>query len=243
LRTLGGFEASVRRALRAADWGSRRARDLVKILITRRGHRVPREQLIEHLWPDEDPGRTARRLSVMISTARSVLDPDRRLDPVGALGADRDSVWLALAPSAIDVERFMAEAAEGLSHVRRDPLAGAAALERAAAEYRGDFLEDDAYADWAVSLREECRAMYLRVEHALARLATTAGDDEAATRHYRRVVEREPYDELAHLALVESLAQARRPADARRAYRAYVARMEELGVEAAPFPTADLNIV
>ena len=243
LRTLGGFEA-VRsgRPVRAADWGSRRARDLVKILVTRRGHRVPRDQLIEHLWPDEDPDRTARRLSVMISTARSVLDPDRRLDPVGGIGADRDSVWLALPPAAIDVERFLAAAADGLSLVRRDPQAGATTLERAAAAYRGDFLEDDAYADWAVSLREECRAMYLRVEHALARLASSAGDDEAAARHYRRVVEREPYDELAHLALVERLVLGRRPADARRAYRSYVARMEELGVEAAPFPTPTSGI-
>jgi DNA-binding SARP family transcriptional activator len=238
LRTMGGFEA-VRsgQPVRAADWGSRRARDLVKILVTRRGHRVPREQLIEHLWPDEDPDRTARRLSVMISTARSVLDPDRRLDPVGGIGADRESVWLSLPPAAVDMEQFLAAAADGLSRVRRDPRAGATSLERAAAAYRGDFLEDDAYADWAVSLREECRATYLRVEHALARLASAAGDDEAAARHYRRVVEREPYDELAHLALVERLVQGRRPADARRAYRAYVARMEELGVEAAPFPT------
>jgi ATP/maltotriose-dependent transcriptional regulator MalT/DNA-binding SARP family transcriptional activator len=238
LRTMGGFEA-VRsgRPVRAADWGSRRARDLVKILITRRGHRVPREQLIEYLWPDENPDRTARRLSVMISTARSVLDPDRRLDPVGGIGADRESVWLALPPGAVDVEQFLAAAADGLLLGRRDPQAGATALERAAAAYRGDFLEDDAYADWAVSLREECRATYLRVEHALARLASSAGDDEAAARHYRRVVEREPYDELAHLALVERLVQGRRPADARRAYRAYVAQMEELGVEAAPFPT------
>jgi ATP/maltotriose-dependent transcriptional regulator MalT/DNA-binding SARP family transcriptional activator len=239
LRTLGGFEVLRHgQAIRLADWGSRRARDLVKILVARRGHRVPREQLMELLWPEEDPARTARRLSVMISTARAVLDPDRELDPVGGIGADREAIWLALPADAIDVERFRAAAAEGLSRRNGHDGAAAASLERAAGSYRGDFLEDDLYADWAVPLREECRAVYLRVEHALAQLATEAGDVEAATRHLMRVVEREPFDEAAHLALVERLVLARRAAEARRAYRAYVARMEELGVEAAPFPAA-----
>ncbi len=239
LRTLGGFEVFRHgQAIRLADWGSRRARDLVKILVARRGRRVLREQLMELLWPEEDPIRTARRLSVMISTARGVLDPERLLDPVGGIGADREAIWLALPVDAVDVERFRAIAAQGLARLGRDDGA-AATLDRAAAIYRGDFLEDDPYADWAVALREESRAVYLRVEQALARLATEANDVEGATRHLRRVVEREPYDEAAHLALVDRLVLARRPAEARRAYRVYVARMEELGVEAAPFPQAN----
>ena len=54
-----------------ADWGSKKARDLLKILLSRRGQRVPRDVIIELLWPDEDPIRTAPRLSVVLSTLRA----------------------------------------------------------------------------------------------------------------------------------------------------------------------------
>ena len=237
IRTLGGFEI-VRGGvtLPVNAWGSRRARDLVKILVARRGHRVPRDQLMEWLWPDDDPVRTARRLSVMLSTARAVLDPERKAVPVGWIGADRDAVWLAVPPEAVDLERYHAAAAGGLAGLERDPAAARRALEAAESAYRGDFLEDDPYADWAVSVREEARTTYVRVGHAVARLAVERRDHETAVRHLRRVLEREPFDEPAHLALAASLGAVGRPADARRAYRRYVARMEELGVEAAPFP-------
>ena len=237
IRALGGFGV-VRNgaAVATAAWGSRRARELVKILVSRRGLRVPREQLMELLWPGEDPDRTARRLSVMISTARTVLDPNRSAAPVGWIGADRDAVWLALPPEAIDVERFLAAAAEGFDCLERDPARARTSLADAESMYRGDFLEDDPYVDWAVGLREEARLTCLRVGQALARLAAEAGDTDAAIRHLHRVLEREPYDEPAHLGLATSLQSAGRPAEARRAYRRYVARMEELGVEAAPFP-------
>lgn len=48
-----------------------------------------------------------------------------------------------------------------------------------------------------------------------------------------RVLERDPYDEAAHLALVASLSAASRHGDARRAYRRYSERMREIGVEPA----------
>jgi DNA-binding SARP family transcriptional activator len=197
---------------------------------------------MELLWPEEDPARSSRRLSVMISTARTVLDPDRRRDPAGGIGADRDAVWLGLPADAVDVERFLASAARGLALVQADRDAAQVVLTAAAEAYRGDFLEDDPYADWAVALREEARNVYIEVEHALARLAAEAGMVDDVARHLRRVLEREPFDETAHLGLVEGLARSGRPADARRAYRAYVARMDELSVEAAPFPGVGASV-
>jgi DNA-binding SARP family transcriptional activator len=62
------------------------------------------------------------------------------------------------------------------------------------------------------------------------------GDRWAAVNYRLRVLERDPYDEEAHLGLVATLSAAGRHGEARRFYRAYVARMEELGVEPAPLP-------
>jgi DNA-binding SARP family transcriptional activator len=138
----------------------------------------------------------------------------------------------------VDVERFLDEAERGLGlHAERDPRAGAS-LEAAEAMYVGDFLEEELYEDWAAPLREEARATYVAVAAALAARADAAGDGDAAVRYRMRMLERDPYDERAHLGLVRTLAGSGRHGEARRAYGRYVARMGEIGVEAAPFPAA-----
>ena len=51
-------------------WQSKKARDLLKILVSRRGRPTTRETLFELLWPDEDPEPLANRLSVALATVR-----------------------------------------------------------------------------------------------------------------------------------------------------------------------------
>src|SRR4029079_18655500 len=62
------------------------------------------------------------------------------------------------------------------------------------------------------------------------------GAAAVATRYYLRILERDPYDEGAHLGLVAALVAAGRHGEARRRYGFYAAKMEEIAVEAAPFP-------
>jgi DNA-binding SARP family transcriptional activator len=54
--------------------------------------------------------------------------------------------------------------------------------------------------------------------------------ERSTVRYGLRILERDPFDEAAHLELVSMLIQAGRLGEARRAYRTYVARMRELGV-------------
>jgi DNA-binding SARP family transcriptional activator len=71
----------------------------------------------------------------------------------------------------------------------------------------------------------------------LAEFAAAAGDDAAQARYLLRLVERDPFDEGAHLDLVRLLASTGRHGEARRRYRLYCRRMEEIEVEAAPYPS------
>jgi ATP/maltotriose-dependent transcriptional regulator MalT/DNA-binding SARP family transcriptional activator len=237
VRTFGGFEV-VRwgRAVTNAEWGSRKARDLFKILIARQGQHVPREQLAEILWPAEDPDRSSRRLSVAISTVRSALDPHKANPAAHFVASDRDTVWIDRAHVALDVDAFLADAAEGLDLAAKGQPEATAHLRAAEAAHRGEFLVEDAFEDWAAALREECRQTYISVGHALAGSSGAVGDHAAAARYLRRVLQYDEFDEKAHLSLVAALAAAGHPADARRAYGTYLARMEELGVEADAFP-------
>ncbi|MEN3356601.1 MAG: hypothetical protein V7637_583 [Mycobacteriales bacterium] len=238
VRVLGRFEIN-RGGEPVADteWQSRKARELLKILLARRGRAIPRGRLVELLWPDEhEPDVLANRLSVALATVRRVLDPDRT-HPAGHYVVTEDgSVTLALNRLDVDVETFLRDAINGLRARSAGTSVAGALLRRAAATYRGDVLEEDVYADWAHALREEARAAHLAVLRAQAEDAGAAGDTDQAVLVLIRLLDHDPYDEPAHLAMVSVLAAAGRYGDARRAHCGYTARMAEIGVEPAAMP-------
>jgi ATP/maltotriose-dependent transcriptional regulator MalT len=235
IQTLGGF-----RVLRDGEpvpvtaWQSRKARDLVKILVARRGRPVTRETLITLLWPGERVDRVGNRLSVALSTARSVLGSRRGSPCVVAEGET-----VRLDPDVtVDVLSFLADAQRGLQAWRLSRAEAWPLLRSAEAAYSGDFLEEDPYEEWASELREEARLTYVQVATVLARHTGEAGEHIMASRYCLRVLERDQYNEPAHLALVRALAAAGSHGEARRRYRTYVARMTEIDIEPRPFPDA-----
>jgi DNA-binding SARP family transcriptional activator len=218
-------------------WQSKKARDLLKILVARRGRPTTRDTFFELLWPDEDPEPLGNRLSVALATVRSVLDPDKTYPAEYFVPADKGSIALDLDHIDLDVEVFLDDAAGASRLARAGDRAGAQIrLEAAEALYGGDFLEEDPYEDWAVGLREEAQATYISIARSLAEAAAAEGDADVATRYYLRILERDPYDEGAHLGLVSALVAAGRHGEGRRRYGFYAAKMEEIAVEAAPFP-------
>jgi DNA-binding SARP family transcriptional activator len=238
IQSLGGFGVlRAGKAVSATEWQSKKARDLLKVLVARRGRPTLREVLTETLWPGDDPVRLANRLSVALTTLRSVLDPDKRFSPDHFVIADKQTVRLDLQNLSVDVEGFLTRAQAGLELLREGRQAEASPLLRAAEDlYAGDFLEEDTYEDWAGPLREEARATYISVARALALESSSNRDHDTAVRLFLRILERDPYDEEAHLGLISTLVAAGRHGEARRRYRTYVSRMDEIGVEAAPYP-------
>ena len=235
VRTLGAF-AVIRDGLVVAseEWQSRKARDLLKVLVSRGGRTITREALTALLWPDDMDPAVANRLSVALSTVRSVLQGHR-----DAIRADATSIRLDPSLVVVDVEQFLDSAATGLGLYRGDdPDAALPHLELAAELHRGEFLEEDLYEDWAIPLREEVRTTHLSVLRALAESDEKAGRIERSLDWWRRLVDHDPFDEPAHLGLVTGLAGLRRHGQSRRRYLEYVRRMAELGTEPAPYPAA-----
>jgi len=240
VQTLGGFRVvRAGKPVPLTEWKSKKARDLLKILIARRGRPMPRDALMEALWPGDDPSAVANRLSVALSTVRRILAPERR-DVRSSVVVIGDAIALDLSCVLVDLETFFSDAEAGLALLRRGMRDDALDMLRGAEEaYAGDFLEEDLYEDWAAAMREEARVSYLAVARALADDAFAEGHYETASRYRLRCLERDHYDERAHQGLISTLAKAGRIAEARRAYATYVLRMEEIGVEAAPFAVAE----
>jgi pimeloyl-ACP methyl ester carboxylesterase/DNA-binding SARP family transcriptional activator len=202
--TMGRFDVVVDgTSVPTSEWGSKRARTLLKRLVVARGWPVTRDELVDLLWP-EDAGieRLGARLSVQLSAVRRILG--------GGVIADRSSIRLDLDHVDVDIERWFAQT--------DDPAI--------VSGYDGEFLPDDRYEDWSAGLRDEIGA---RFGAAARRLAAVSAPGEAIEL-WRRVLGLDPYDEGAHRALVASLRSEGRLREARSAYQAYVAAMDDLEV-------------
>jgi len=237
IKTLGGFDVVVAgSAAPRPVWQSKVAREILWMLLAARGRPITRETLIDRLWPDDDMSKASNRLSVALSTIRKVLDP-KGSEPNDHIMADRDSVRFSRDHVVVDVEEFLEEANQGRRALATGDRDRGLALLRAAEErYVGEFLEEEPYADWAISLREEARAEYLSIAETLALAATEEGDHDGASRRYLRMLERDPFNEPAHLGLIVAMRRSGRHGTARRLYGNYVNRMAELDVEPEPFP-------
>jgi ATP/maltotriose-dependent transcriptional regulator MalT/DNA-binding SARP family transcriptional activator len=235
IRVLGGFvvERAGRPVPRSA-WGSRKARDLLKVLVVRAGRRVSREQLADLLWPDEPYDEVANRLSVALSVVRGVLAGEGASREAPIRTAE-DAVELDATAVDIDLIRFEGLADEGLRALRGgDVRAARSALSAAEEAYGGDLLEDDLEAAWVADRREDLRQRYVSVARALAGLVVD-DDPDHALRLLLRVLDRDGYDEPAHLEVCRTLLAVGRHGEARRRHRIYTERMADLDLPAVPF--------
>ncbi len=211
--TLGRFAVSLNgKEVAPATWGSRRARQLFKRLVVAEGGPVSRDELCDLLWPDEpDHDRLRPRLSVQLSTVRRILD--------GGVVADRSSIRL-------DVD-----------HVHSDLVAFKRLTDdRAIVDaYTGQLLPDDVYEDWAEPPRAAARVRFLAAAHRLLDHAVTHGEHLAAVELATRIIDVDPYDDVAHRATIAGLHSNGSRGAAQAAYASYVNRIADLGVQPEPF--------
>ncbi|MGO4536619.1 AfsR/SARP family transcriptional regulator [Leifsonia sp. 2MCAF36] len=150
---LGGFSVAVDDdVIPGGEWHLKRAADLVKMLALAARRRLPREQVIEALWPGGDPARSAVNLRKVAFETRQILG---RSD-----GIVLEDGLVELAPDhrvLTDVDEFTAAAARALAS--GDP----ADCRAAASQYRGDLLPDDPYATWCENERRHLRGLFHEV--------------------------------------------------------------------------------
>jgi DNA-binding SARP family transcriptional activator len=175
----GGF--ALRRDDRPVELGQQwSSLELCRYLIAQRGRLVPRDELLEVLWPDAPASSCGlHRLHVAVSALRRLVDPGGT--PRGFVRLEGECYAVSTDVVATDFGRFDMAYAEAMRALTRGEHAIAAAAFRAAiALYRGDFLADHPYAEWTQLPRDHFRERRLT---ALAILCECAARD-----HDRRSV-------------------------------------------------------
>ena len=141
----------------------------------------------------------------------------------------------------LDVDRFQEKTNAGIAAQRRGESSVAEPmLVEAMALYRGDFLGDDPYADWAFSEREYLRSMAGKNLAALAQIGLSAGRLVSAAEHLQRLAQLEPFDSHVHQMLIEVCLRRGRRTEALRHYHALRARLHRAFGEQPDFDLTSL---
>jgi DNA-binding SARP family transcriptional activator len=226
----------------SGDWLRQRPGQLLKLLVCERPHLISTERLAEALWPDG--GRSSlNNVRYSVHALRQRLEPQRAKRATSSfILASGGGYGLDMARVEIDADDFERWSRAGLETDRHsDPAGAVRALEQAADLYRGEFLADEPWAEWAIGERDRLRYLALRVLRTLADLELELGNLDAADGWLWRVVEIEPDDMGVHRDLIALSLRRGRRSDAVRRYTRLRQRMLRSFGEELDFELSDLE--
>jgi tetratricopeptide (TPR) repeat protein len=207
-------------------WHRRRARALLGCLLSSPGRRSSREQVMELLWPDLDIDIAANRLNGAVHELRQILEPEiarpaasrmLRLERDVLEIADRSQIW-------VDAEAF--ELLLKDANNCADPTETERLLEDASALYRGGYLLEELYSEWAAPRRDALQRAWIGLLLDLANLRSERGMLASAIETLDRLRTAEPTNETALQRLMLLLTQLDRRGEALQVYRQHVAMLQ-----------------
>ncbi|SDU04911.1 BTAD domain-containing putative transcriptional regulator [Desulfobacula phenolica] len=231
IKLLGYFELNIgKRVVPLSQWKSSKALMILKYLAAKRCRGfIPREMLIEILWPDENLQKTGSRFNMAMSALRKTLEPDlspkapstyieRKKDTYRLYGDNR---------IRIDTEQFLHH--YHLTKNKKFPPAKALETYLAAQSvYRGPFLEEDRYEDWCFQIREVFSSDYLKVLKAIVSIYETQKKFNKAILYARKILEADPFEEYAFKKLMIFYAQLDNLPETKKIYTLYKTMTQQI---------------
>jgi DNA-binding SARP family transcriptional activator len=227
LSTLGRFGIDSVHGDVDHEWFEQRPGQLFKYLICHRRRLVTTDQIGTALWPEAGSEDSRNRLRYYVHILREKLEPGRAQHSQSQIiRARRGGYMLDTVHVHVDVDEFVREARAGLAAFVQGPVEPAARhLDAALRLYRGDFLAEDPYAEWAFEERERLHELAGRVLRARVRIDLDRGRLEEAAEYARHLAELEPFDTDVQRLFLEVCLRRGRRSEAVRRYSALRKRM------------------
>ena len=140
----------------------RKSAALLMFLVTRPGQSATREQVLDELWPESDPGAASNNLNQSLHFLRRHIDPWYEADiSAEYVGFQGDVVWLEPGLCRASSAAFAAAARDVLSVRTQIDLAP-----QILASYSGFFCPEFEYEEWAIAWRSRVHAAFLELVNA-----------------------------------------------------------------------------
>lgn len=220
------------RPLSSDAWATRRARDILCFVASRRHHRASKDLIIDTFWGETDPTVIERNFHPTVSHIRKALNSNQTLKQNLLLYRDGDYLLNPDFAYRIDVEEFDRLVARGEAKRRERQLDQCIQSYQSAVEiYRGEFMQGS-YDPWADEQRSYYRKQYLQLIEALASVAQKMGDWFKSIQLAQQILNDDPFREDIHCLLMRAHAALGNKSAVREQYENLKQLLQnELGVE------------
>jgi LuxR family maltose regulon positive regulatory protein len=192
------------RPLKADAWPTRRARDILCFLVSRRHHRASKDTIIDTFWGETDFAVVEKNFHPTVSHIRKALNSNQPLKQNFLLYRDGDYQLNSEFSYRIDTEDFDRLVSEGETARRARKFDECIlAFEGALALYRGEFMQGS-YEPWVEEQRTYYREQYLRLLEALAGVAETAADWPRVMKLAQLIIRDDQFREDIHCLMMRA---------------------------------------
>lgn len=224
VQTLNGFRVySDDHRMKNEEWGGSLPQSLLKAIIIRGGRQVPKERIMEDLWPGAPQSASETNFKVNLHRLRKRLEPSM-LKELGSSYIQLKGNLVSLDEELfeIDVDNFT-ELIRKANTARSegDPKYAIRCLSEAIKIYQSDFLEEDLYNEAIRREREKLRQQYAEAMFQLASLYEIKGTLKKAEDLYKKIIAFDPLSEPAHQKLIMNYANRGKTSEAIQTYLKY----------------------
>jgi DNA-binding SARP family transcriptional activator len=192
---LGKFEVYLGQR-KIDQWRSLKAKSLLKFLVAQRGKHIPKDVLMEALWPGYPPETGNNNLKAAVYALRQTISsswPETGCNNKNGfsllLFSEGKYVFNPGIGLWVDVEEFQRHWLTGQSLEKKGEGAQAISEYHMAERlYRGDYLEDDPYEEWTLLQREALKDTYLTILTKLANNAFRVEDYESCITYCQKIL-------------------------------------------------------
>lgn len=240
IRTLGTTSVESVEGPIGGAWLDQRTGQLLKYLIAERHRAVSVDEIGESIWPGASYA-VGSSVRYYVHALRRRLEPQRgSREPSAFIVAQAGAYRLNAERVEIDADACEAHIVSGLAVADDEPQAAATEIELGVALYRGEFLAELPYAEWAMPERHRLHDLTCLGLRRLADLRIERRLVDGAARSLERLAILQPYDEDVHRRLMElDILQGRR-SDAVRRYETLRTRIRRTFGHDPDFTPADL---
>lgn len=204
--------------LATEHWERKQSLTILKYLAAHPGRAVPRDVLIDCLWPDIDELTGRKRLKATIYSLRQQLRAaglDGQVIETAneAYVLRREAIW-------VDSQVFENCNATGDSRLRdHDWDEALLHYQKAEQLYRGEYLEEDIHTEWCAEERERLRQIHMEMLINMGECHERRSEYAEAVSVYRKVLAIDSCRESTHRALMKCLLLLDHPDSAIAQYR------------------------
>ena len=245
IETLGGFRVIRGDCVIGEDeWDRSQPKHLLKAIVSYGAKSIPKEALMDQLWPEERPKAAERDFKTALQRLRKSLEPTLHKDFGSSYIHLHDKVVSIDSDLCdVDVDLFLSFLRRGKEMEKAGNVRDALSIYNEAIEmYKGDFLADELYLPWSDKKRGELKEKYIELLTRTANLNDRQGALKKAIECYKKAIRADSLLEDSYQKLMTLYSSKGMYNEALRTYEACKKVLKaELKTKPDPMTTALYN--